>query len=460
MNWSPKPQNQQLLIMEMQEKVGKASLVRIKKQRKQLGVVKEDVVKRKRQLEDYDLGTTASNPIAIYDPEVVREFLNDRDYTKGFKHLLLKRSAKGLQNTLFYNTAVILILYSVFWFVVHYFYVQYVQRCTASTSNSAINTATPTQQADSFVEGKRCAVVNYIDENFDKFITSANNTHKNLLKLMMFLLGFYVKRMMARWWDQVSKIPTMEPICLAMNGMGTAIEEKGGDEGLNNFKIKIARYVLLSWTMCLCGISRPLNSKYKEKDAWIEKGLITRKEWEALTTIGGSRDGWKDKWWIPLNWATKLINEDEKIGKKQFADHKYIMSEISKFGDGLQHISLYSENPMPKIQKQAITIAGWFLLLVGVFAGQGKSFADNSNNEHSVFHGFIKFFINLPYMNFLIYILIFAWIKVGEKLSNPFGSDYQVDVDTVSRLDYEVWVASHLIQKNSLLPDQNIGLLI
>ena len=431
--------------MEMQEKVGKASSVRIKKHRKQIGFVNEDVVKRKRQLEDYDLGTTANNPLAKYDPEVVRGFLDDRDYTKGFRSLLFKRSTKGLQNTLFYNTAAILFMYSLIWFVAHFFYVHNVQDCT---SNSTI-------------KGKKCAVINYVDENFDKFVKSANNAHKNLLKLMMFLLGFYVKRMMARWWDQVSKIPTMEPICLAMNGTGTAIEEKGGDEGLNNFKIKIARYVLLSWTMCLCGISRPLNSKYKEKDAWIDKGLITRKEWEALTTIGGSRDGWKDKWWIPLNWATKLINEDEKIGKKQFADHKYIMSEISKFGDGLQHISLYSENPMPKIQKQAITIAGWFLLLVGVCAGQEKSFADDSSNEeHSVSHGFIKFFVNLPYINYLIYILIFAWIKVGEKLSNPFGSDYQIDIDTVSRLDYEVWVASHLIQKNSLLPDQNIGLLI
>ena len=455
----------------MQEKVGQLD--------KQLGVVKEDVVKRKRQLQDYDLGTTASNPIALYDPEVVREFLNDRDYTKGFKHLLLKRSTKGLQNSLFYNTAAILSAYFVFWIIVHVFYVHNLHKCTASTSDngacrivylkinyfihhtSTINTGTPTQQSDSFIEGKRCAVVNYVDENFDRFVKSANNAHTNLLKLLMFLLGFYVKRMMARWWDQVSKIPTMEPICLALNGMGTAIEDKGGDEGLNNFKIKIARYVLLSWTMCLCGISRPLNSKYKEKDAWIDKGLITRKEWEALTTIGGSRDGWKDKWWIPLNWATKLINEDEKIGKKQFADHKYIMSEISKFGDGLQHISLYGENPMPKIQKQAISIAGWILLLLGVFAGQGKSFADDSSNKHhSKSHGFIKFFVNFPYINFLIYILIFAWIKVGEKLSNPFGSDYQIDIDTVSRLDYEVWVASHLIQKNSLLPDQNIGLLV
>jgi hypothetical protein len=253
-------------------------------------------------------------------------------------------------------------------------------------------------------------------------------------------------------------MPTIEPICLAMNGMGTAIDAKGGDEGLNKFKTRIARYMILSWTMCIAGMSRPLNSNFKDKDSLIEKGLITKKEWEALTTMGGSRDGWKDKWWLPLSWATKLVNEDEKNGKKQFADHKYIMSEIAKFGHKLQHVSLYADNPMPRIQTQAVTIAAWSLLLVGIVAGQDKNFSEDKQGDIS--HSFIKFFTNLPYINFIIYILMFAWIKVGEKLSNPFGSDYQIDIDTVSRLDYEIWMASHLIQKKSLLPDQNIKLLV
>jgi len=101
---------------------------------------------------------------------------------------------------------------------------------------------------------------------------------------------------------------------------------------------------------------------------------------------------------------------------------------------------------------------GWSLLIVGVLAGQGKNFSEDTPGNAS--HNVIKFLTNLPLINFVIYILMFAWIKVGEKLSNPFGSDYQIDIDTVSRLDYEIWMASHLIQKKSLLPDQNIKLMV
>jgi len=369
----------------------------------------------------------------------------------------LKGSKKGVQNTLLYNTASILLIYFVSWVIVHYFYNQQLNYC-----ENRVIVSSPTRPSESFLglnlREKECAAIFVLKENWDGYIKAAHDTEKNLLKLLTFLLGFYVKRMMARWWDQVSSIPTMEPICLAMNGMGTAIDDKGGDDGLNKFKTRIARYIILSWTMCLSGMSRPLNSNLKDKDSMIEKGLITKQEWQSLTTMGGSRDGWKDKWWIPLSWATKLVNNDEKNGKKQFTDHKYIMSEISKFGQKLQHVSLYADNPMPRIQGQAVTIAAWSLLIVGVLAGQGKNFSEDTPGNAS--HNVIKFLTNLPLINFVIYILMFAWIKVGEKLSNPFGSDYQIDIDTVSRLDYEIWMASHLIQKKSLLPDQNIKLMV
>ena len=424
--------------------------------RKQIGIIQEDVIKRKRQYEDYDLGSNANNQIAKYEPQLVMDALNERDYILGFRHLFLKGTKKGLQNTLVYNTSVILMIYFIFWLIFYVFYEHFTTSCVEPTHYKNMAPTVPNQQSGN-TKSFGCAVFNSLDDNVNKYIESAKNTEKNLLKLMTFLLGFYVKRMMARWWDQVSKIPTMESICLAMNGMGTSIDEKGGDDGLNKFKQRIARYLLLSWTMCLSGMSLSLNIKY-DKDALINKGLITRKEWEALTNMGGSKDGWKDKWWIPLSWATKLINVDEKVGKKQFADHKYIMTEISKFGEKLQHICLYSENPMPRIQRQAITTAAWALLIVGVLAGQERNLVDDGIPDAG--HIVIKFFLNMPLINFIIYILIFAWIKVAEKLSNPFGSDYQVDVNTVSRLDYEIWMASHLIQKNSMLPDQNIRLAV
>ena len=156
-----------------------------------------------------------------------------------------------------------------------------------------------------------------------------------------------------------------------------------------------------------------------------------------------------------------MINEDEKKGKKLFSDHKYVMGTIGDIGQNLDHVSQFVENPVPPIQSQACTIAAWTLLILGVFAGQTENFAgDTGSNEILTSHRLVLFLANFPILQLTIYLLIFGWLKVGAKLSNPFGSDFQIDVDTVSRLDYEIWVASYLINQNSLLPDQTINLYV
>ena len=64
--------------------------------RKQIGIIQEDVIKRKRQYEDYDLGSNANNQIAKYEPQLVMDALNERDYILGFRHVFLKGTKKGL----------------------------------------------------------------------------------------------------------------------------------------------------------------------------------------------------------------------------------------------------------------------------------------------------------------------------------------------------------------------------
>ena len=45
---------------------------------------------------------------------------------------------------------------------------------------------------------------------------------------------------------------------------------------------KIARYCLLSWTMCLASISPPLGAKFKDGDQYLHKELITESELRAI----------------------------------------------------------------------------------------------------------------------------------------------------------------------------------
>ena len=62
--------------MEMQE------INQPKKQRYKVAVIKEDRINRNRKLEDYDLGSGASNRVANYDPDVVKRSLIERDRLK------------------------------------------------------------------------------------------------------------------------------------------------------------------------------------------------------------------------------------------------------------------------------------------------------------------------------------------------------------------------------------------
>ena len=403
---------------------------KLEKLTKAFNVIKEDKIPRNRRIEDYDLEINETNQIAKYDSEVVFKVLNSRDLIKGS---FLEKSIQGLKNTLIFNTFGIVIVYLIMYYTVHCFYVQNLH--LSSEKNSTLG-----------------EFQTLIDKNFQGFVKHYKGAQANLLKIMTFLVGFYVKKMMERWWSQVSSVPGMESVCLAMNGIGWHVADKGGIDGMIAFKSKIARYCLLSWTMCFSGISKPLHIKFTEKDAFIEKGLITKDEWRAIMNEGGSKDGWKDKWWIPLSWAFTIINEDEKNGKGLFKDHKYIMSNVGNIGHQLAHISEYAETPVPPIQNQACTIAAWVLLILGVFAGQTEHFAEHDGvGDISAEHRLIMVVSNFPVLQCIVFLLIFGWLNAGSRLNKPFGSDYEFAVDTVSRLDYEIWMASNLINKNSLL---------
>ena len=87
---------------------------------------------------------------------------------------------------------------------------------------------------------------------------------------------------------QVSKLPDIEVICLALGGL---VWPKQGSinasqEAALQFKKKIARYALLSWTMCLGRVSiNRLSREFRTAEDFIEKGLLTKAEATILKVI-------------------------------------------------------------------------------------------------------------------------------------------------------------------------------
>ena len=80
---------------------------------------------------------------------------------------------------------------------------------------------------------------------------------------------------------QVSKLPDIEVICLVLGGL---VWPKEGSSDTSReaaliFKKKIARYALLSWTMCLSRVSfKRLGREMRTAEDFIEKGLLTKAE--------------------------------------------------------------------------------------------------------------------------------------------------------------------------------------
>merc|ERR550519_3259108 len=91
------------------------------------------------------------------------------------------------------------------------------------------------------------------------FIRDWKDKENTMTKFLTFVLGFYVSQMIKRWWDQVKLLPEIEPIT---NVLAAFVQrdfdetEVEGAAAALDFRKKIARYCLLSWTMCMSSISK------------------------------------------------------------------------------------------------------------------------------------------------------------------------------------------------------------
>ena len=72
---------------------------------------------------------------------------------------------------------------------------------------------------------------------------------------------------MVTWWYRISANPSMENICLAMNGVvySTSETKEGSITDEEKFKKKVVRYCLLSWTMCLSNFSEVVKDHFFDK---------------------------------------------------------------------------------------------------------------------------------------------------------------------------------------------------
>ena len=121
-----------------------------------------------------------------------------------------------------------------------------------------------------------------------------------LSSLLTFLLGFYVSRIVACWWTQVCAIPDIDNTVLMFAGLASTENHKfrlplqNNDTNQNTETSEdssrdfpravleaekmIARYGLLSWTLCFNTISPIFRKEFGTFDALKEKRLLHARE--------------------------------------------------------------------------------------------------------------------------------------------------------------------------------------
>ena len=156
--------------------------------------------------------------------------------------------------------------------------------------------------------------------------------------------------------------------------------------------------------------------------------LLTRLEYNQLKTDTDD-DCWLEKWSTPLLWINKMIHSvgrDTEVKDftghvetgARFKDAKEIGITIFRVKEHLQSLGNQFYYRIPDLMLQCISIALYFFIFLGIFAGQGIEF--NPDDDRNLLEVLICHF---PFYYCVKYILLIGWLKAAKDLQNPFGED-------------------------------------
>jgi hypothetical protein len=283
-----------------------------------------------------------------------------------------------------------------------------------------------TRTADDINNNTFAFHLGFLDKEFKKLQTQ----EKDFNILNIFLLGFYVSFLMARWWQQVSGIPKLNSVCIQLHAhtMFNVSDRKNATNlGIEHeFKNKVARYCLLSWTMCLSDLSLKLRSKFKSKMEYINKGLITLKEYNQITqgTHEVTVEEFSSKWFIPLNWAALSINKvTMDTNNTLLKENKDLLREILRMQNKLERLTRFKSNPMPHTICQIIKIVVWVHLGCSIIVYQGTVVCGKQINGGSGVTIIAALLLNFPFLDIVKNLLILGWYEVANDVTDPFGFD-------------------------------------
>uniref|UniRef100_A0A6P4F660 Bestrophin homolog n=1 Tax=Drosophila rhopaloa TaxID=1041015 RepID=A0A6P4F660_DRORH len=202
---------------------------------------------------------------------------------------------------------------------------------------------------------------------------------------LSFVLGFFVRIVMNRWWEQYTTIPWPDGIAILIS---TSIH--GSDDRARVMRRTILRYV------CLCQVI-----------VFTMKKIIEALD-QAFPTY--------PKHWMPIVWAGSIVMRARRENKiRDDYAVKTIMDELNQFRGYCGFLLYYDWVSVPLVYTQVVTVATYSFFL---FSLLGQQWSEKRHRDDGL--NIQKWFPILTVLQFFFYM---GWLKVAETLINPFGED-------------------------------------
>ncbi|KAL6739163.1 hypothetical protein Aduo_012646 [Ancylostoma duodenale] len=224
---------------------------------------------------------------------------------------------------------------------------------------------------------------------------------------LTFLLGFYVSNVVSRWWRQFECLAWPEDL---LSMLCTVIH--ANDEISQKRRHTIARYINLASALAWRDISKKIRLRFPNVSNFIDAGLLTEKEFQALESI--HEDCETIRWMAPLHWVQQIMRKEEAENKPTTSLFNNFMTELKLYRQSLRKLFCYDWVCVPLVYTQVAALATYAFFFFALFGRQNLIPEMKAGKEIDLI---------VPIFTIVQFMFFVGWFKVGQDLMRPFGLD-------------------------------------
>ena len=189
--------------------------------------------------------------------------------------------------------------------------------------------------------------------------------------------------------------------------------------------------------LCLVAMCSRVKKRFPTIAHLVKSGIMNEEEQQIIEGVQTTEDS---KYWIPITWASSLVELARKEQRTIATNEQSQMqANIQHFKSKLKELLTYDHVSFPLIYTQVVTIGVYFYLALSVIARQHL---DLPKDHHKYY--FYKSDFVFPYFALLELIFYMGWLRAAEVMINPFGEDDE-DFEMNTLIDRNIRVSYHIV---------------